>query len=51
MLKTPGIAGQLQAAASTIMSRYLRGLGVAAIEQGVDVPGLEVRIQKQAQVR
>lgn len=51
MLKTPGIAGQIEQAARTIVGKYLRGLGVAAIDRGIDIPGLEVRIERQAQIR
>jgi hypothetical protein len=50
-LKTPGLAAQIEQAARTIVGKYLRGLGVAAIDQGIAIPGLEVRIEKQAQVR
>src|SRR4029077_15117020 len=51
MLRTPGIVGQIEQAARTIVGKYLHSLGVAAVDRGIAIPGVEVRIEKQVQVR
>lgn len=49
MLKQGGLANQVQQAVTTILGKYLRGLGVATIEGGkVNIPGVEVRVEHGA---
>lgn len=45
------LKGQLEEAVRTITGRHLRALGVNAVEAGVDIPGVEARIERVAQVR
>jgi hypothetical protein len=45
------LKGQLEEAVKGIVGRHLRALGVNAVEQGVDLPGVEARIERVASVR
>ena len=46
------LKGQIEASVTTIIGRHLRSLGVASVERSPpNIPGLETRIEKIAQVR
>lgn len=45
------LKGQLEEAVKTIVGRHLRALGVAQVEHGIDLPGVEAKIERVAQVR
>lgn len=45
------LKGQLEEAVRGIVGRHLRALGVNAVEHGVDLPGVDARIERVAQVR
>lgn len=49
LLKSP-FKSQIEQAARTIFGKHLRTLGVAAIEAGVEIPGIEAKVEKQAGV-
>lgn len=50
MVKQP-MKGNLEQALRTIMGAYLRQLGVAAVERGVEIPGLSAWVDTQAAIR
>lgn len=50
MLKQP-LAGNLTQAVRTIMGAYLRNLGVAAVDRGIEIPGLTAKVETSTQVR
>jgi hypothetical protein len=50
LLKSP-IRATLEETVKTIMARYVRGLGVAQVEHGVDIPGVAAKIERVASVR
>jgi hypothetical protein len=50
LLKSP-IRPSLEEAVKQIIGRWLRNLGVAQVEHGVDIPGVEAKIERVAAVR
>jgi hypothetical protein len=50
LIKSP-MMPTLKEVVQQIMARYLRNLGVAQVERGVDIPGVAARIERVAQVR
>lgn len=46
-----GMRNQLEEAVRGLIGRQLRALGVNTVEHGVDIPGVEARIERVAQVR
>lgn len=45
------LRSHLEQAVRTILGKHLRGLGVAAVEAGVEIPGISTAVVTQAQVR
>ena len=50
MIKQP-LKNGVEQAARTIMGGYLRQLGVDAVEKGIEIPGLEASITREAAIR
>jgi hypothetical protein len=50
LIKSP-MMPTLKEVVQQIMARYLRNLGVAQVERGVSIPGVEAKIERVAQVR
>lgn len=48
MIKQPGLVNKVEQAVRTIIGAYLRGLGVEAVERGVNIPGMTVSVVKGA---
>jgi hypothetical protein len=52
LMRNPDLRGQLETAVRTLLDKYLRGLGVKAIENGAGrIPGTDVRVVHRAKVR
>lgn len=51
MLRQHGLQSQIEQAARTILGKYLRGLGVEAIDRGVEIPGVAAGTERVATVR